>query len=72
MLADELPITEHPGRGVAQWFFDRAAYELSQSLVCCWWALRAHTAARHGIPRSCLEDPPAEWLRVLGSSDQDL
>lgn len=65
MLADEFPIIEHPGRSIAQWLLDRAVYDLRHIWACYWWALRAHVAATQGIPRSCLEDPPAEWLRVL-------
>ncbi len=33
--------------------------------TCWWWALRAHVAASHNIPRSCLEPPPADWLTPL-------
>jgi hypothetical protein len=34
--------------------------------------VRAHVAATHDIPRSSLEDPPEEWLRVLlGPGERD-
>lgn len=65
MLADRVTVTENPWRSVAMWLLERVIYELHHLWACCWWALRAHVAAVHGFPRSCLEDPPAEWLRVL-------
>lgn len=72
MLADNLSMIHAPGRSVARWMLDRTIYELHHAWACCWWALRAHVAATHFIPRSCLEDPPTEWLRVLqGRCEKD-
>lgn len=49
--------------------FQAAAGRLGDTLnhlwACWWWALRAHVAATHNIPRSCLEPPPADWLTPL-------
>lgn len=70
MLAtDQIQISQTSERGVARWFADRALYELERFWACYWWALRAHVAATHGIPRSSLGEPPEEWLRTLQEPD---
>lgn len=70
MLAtDQIQMPQASERGVARWFADRALYEMARFWTCYWWALRAHMAATHGIPRSSLEEPPEEWLRALLGPD---
>ena len=73
MLAtDQIPIVQAFERGVTRWFLDRTPYEMERVWACWWWALRAHVAAMHGIPRRCLEDPPEDWLRaLLGAAERD-
>lgn len=58
--------------GVLQWLTGWIAYHLAWGWTCYWWVWRAHIAARHGIPRNSLEDPPVEWMRVLlGPGEKD-
>jgi len=58
--------------GVLQWLAAWIAYHLAWGWTCYWWVWRAHLAARHGIPRSSLEEPPVEWMRVLlGPGEKD-
>ncbi|KRB42527.1 hypothetical protein [Phenylobacterium sp. Root700] len=72
MRANEIPISEARQGGVLDWLLERSIYELERIWACYWWVLRVHVAARHGIPRSCLEDPPAPWLKVLqGPTEKD-
>ncbi len=65
MTAKQAVADESCERGIADWLLGRAIYELHRFWRIYWWAVRAHAAAQHFIPRSCLEDPPEEWLRVL-------
>ena len=72
MLADEVPVTGVVPRGVLRWLIDRTVYDLTHGWACYWWLLRAHVAAAHFIPRSCLEEPPEPWMRVMhGPGGQD-
>ena len=55
-----------------RWLLDRAIYELRQLWACGWRMLRVHVAARNGIPRECLEEPPHAWMKVMqGPGDKD-
>jgi len=72
MLVEQMTMAPAEERGVARWFLDRMIYELHRLWACYWWMLRAHVAARHGIPRDCLEDPPHAWMKVMqGPGDKD-
>lgn len=72
MLVDELPLERSHEPGVVRWLFDWAVYGLARFWAAWWWTLRVYVAARHGVPRSRLEDPPEAWLRVLqGPTDKD-
>ncbi len=73
MLAEQMSMTRTQESGIVRWFLDRAIYELHRLWACYWWIVRVHVAATHFIPRSCLEDPPEAWMRVLqgrGQKDQ--
>ena len=72
MRANDIPISDTGQVGVLQWLAAWAIYQLAWLWSCYWWVWRAHIAARHGIPRSTLEDPPVAWMRVLqGPGDKD-
>lgn len=72
MRANDMPISDAGQGGVLQWLAAWAIYQLAWLWSCYWWVWRAHIAARHGIPRSTLEDPPVAWMRVLqGPGDKD-
>jgi hypothetical protein len=70
MAAKQAVANERYECGIAEWLLDRAIYELHRFWRVYWWVLRAHVAAKHFIPRSCLEDPPEEWLRVMLGNDR--
>ena len=65
MLVEQMTMAAGEERGVARWLLDRMVYELHQLWACLWWMLRVHVAARNGIPRDCLEEPPHAWMKVM-------
>ncbi|MGH6999288.1 MAG: hypothetical protein ACREEO_13915 [Phenylobacterium sp.] len=72
MLVEQMTTAAGEERGVTRWLFDRAVHELRQLWACWWWMLRVHVAARHGIPRDGLEEPPHAWMKVMqGPGDKD-
>ena len=72
MRADNMSMDDVQQGGVLQWLIAWLVYQLAWFWTCYWRVWRVHIAARSGIPRSALEDPPLDWMRVLqGPGERD-
>lgn len=72
MRANDISMGETEQGGVLRWLIAWLVYKVAWLWTCYWWVWRVHIAAQNGIPRRALEDPPADWLRVLqGPGDHD-
>ena len=65
MRADDMSMGDVQPGGVLQWLIAWIVYQMAWMWTCYWWVWRVHIAARNGIPRSALEDPPLDCMRVL-------